>query len=347
MTTVNDESTTARSPGRRSSGRVNRLVVRVLGSALSPLLDGKVCAVRYRTAQRLVSFPVQYVRAGDRLLVVAGNPGSKLWWRHFRDGARTEVLLDGRWVPARGRLLGGSERAAAARTYRASFPRVPTTPDTPVVEFSTTVPAEPSLRGRRLVLSWFVIVTLAEFLGFIVPAVAGALTVDAPGAVVLPVLLAAGAIEGAMLGTGQALVLRRALPAVHAGRWVVATAAAASFAYFLGLAPSTWATRLRDWPPLILWPAGAILGLALLFSIGFAQWLVLRHHISRSARWIATTAGAWSLGLAVFLGVTMPLWQPGQSLASTVLIGVLGGLLMAATTAAVTAFALRGLPGLR
>ncbi len=137
------------------------------------------------------------------------------------------------------------------------------------------------------------------------------------------------------------------LHAVNAGRWVAATAAAASFAYVLGLAPSTWATQQRDWPPLILWPAGAVLGLALLFSIGFAQWLVLRHHISGSARWIATTAGAWLLGLAVFLGVTMPLWQPGQSLALTVLIGVLGGLLMAATTAAVTAFALRGLPGLR
>ncbi|WP_086851368.1 hypothetical protein [Amycolatopsis kentuckyensis] len=200
------------------------------------------------------------------------------------------------------------------------------------------------LRGRRLALAWFVTVTPAEFLGFIVPAVAGALTVDS--AVALPVLLVAGAVEGAMLGAGQALVLRRAVPAVNTRHWITATAAAASFAYLVGLTPSTWADRLSSWPPLLRWPVATILGLALLCSIGFAQWLVLRRHISRSARWIATTAGAWLLGLAVFLGVTMPLWQPGQSLPTTIAIGVLGGFLMAATTSAVTALAVRRLPGL-
>jgi len=204
----------------------------------------------------------------------------------------------------------------------------------------------PLLRGRRLALRWFVNVTPAEFLGFTVPAVAGALTADASAAVVLPVLLVAGAVEGAVLGAGQARVLRRALPTVNARHWVAATAAAASFAYLAGLAPSTWATQLRDWPPLLLWPAAGALGLALLCSIGFAQWLVLRRHLPRSARWIATTAGAWLVGLAVFLGVTMPLWQPGQSLPATIAIGVLGGFLMAATTSAVTALAVCRLPGL-
>jgi hypothetical protein len=176
--------------------------------------------------------------------------------------------------------------------------------------------------------------------------VAGALTADSAAAVSVPVLLLAGAAEGAVLGSGQALVLRRALPALTAGRWVAATAAAASFAYLVGLAPSTWAAALPSWPPLLLWPVAAVLGVALLLSIGFAQWLVLRRHLVRSARWIATTAGAWLLGLAVFLGVTMPLWQPGQGPALTIAIGVFGGLLMAATTAAVTAVALRRLPGL-
>jgi hypothetical protein len=200
------------------------------------------------------------------------------------------------------------------------------------------------LRGGRLARAWFVTVTPAEFLGFTVPAVAGALTVDS--AVALPVLLTAGAVEGAVLGAGQALVLRRAVPSLNARRWAMATAAAASFAYLVGLAPSTWATQLGSWPPLVLWPAAGLLGLALLCSIGFGQWLILRHHIRRSARWIATTAGAWLLGLGVFLGVTMPLWQPGQSLLVTIAIGVLGGFLMAATTSAVTALAVRRLPGL-
>jgi len=252
----------------------NQLVLRLLGSGFSPLVNGKLCALRYPAARTSapVVFPVQYAPAGVEILVVAGNPDGKRWWRHFRDGSHADVT---------------------------------------------------------------------------VPAVAGALTVDASAAVVLPVLLAAGAVEGAMLGAGQALVLRRAIPALNARRWVTATAAAASFAYLVGLTPSTWADQLSSRPPLLLWPVATILGLALLGSIGFAQWLVLRHHISRSARWIATTAGAWLLGLAVFLGVTVPLWQPGQSLPTTIAIGVLGGLLMAATTSAVTALAVRHLPGLR
>ena len=46
------------------------------------------------------------------------------------------------------------------------------------------------------------------------------------------------------------------------------------------------------------------------------------------------------LGLLVFFAVTTPLWQPGQPPVLIALIGALGGLLMAATTAAVTGAAL-------
>lgn len=38
----------------------------------------------------------------------------------------------------------------------------------------------------------------------------------------------------------------------------------------------------------------------------------------------------------MFVAVTTPLWQPGQSVVTVVLIGVLGGLLMAVTVAALT-----------
>lgn len=203
----------------------------------------------------------------------------------------------------------------------------------------------PPLRGRRLARTWFLVVTVAEFVGFSIPAVAGALTVDSPTQ--LPVLVLAGAAEGAALGAGQALVLRRALPALNVRLWVSATAVAASVAYLLGLAPTTWAASLPTWPPLVLWPVAAVLGGALLLSIGFAQWLMLRRHLPRSAWWIGASAAAWLAGLAVFLGVTMPLWQPGQPTALIILIGVFGGLLMAAVTSAVTGLAVARLPGLR
>jgi hypothetical protein len=72
-------------------------------------------------------------------------------------------------------------------------------------------------------------------------------------------------------------------------------------------------------------PSAVVLGSALLASIGTAQWLVLRHHVAHAGGWIATTALAWLVGLVVFLGFSMPLWQPGQPLALTVGIGIAGG----------------------
>ncbi|HEY3471214.1 MAG TPA: hypothetical protein VGL47_39195 [Amycolatopsis sp.] len=332
MTTVDEEH------------RTGGLLVRLLGSGLSPLVDGKLCAVRYRPAASAtpVTFPVQYARSGDQVVVVAGHAERKRWWRHFRAGADADVLLDGRWRPAAGRLLDGPARTIAAGDYRRAFPHVPVTPETPVVAF--TAAPRSRLRGRRLAWWWFFVVTLAEFLGFAVPATAGALTANASAAVTVPVLLLAGALEGAALGSGQAWVLHRALPALNPRRWIAATAAAAAFAYLVGLAPSTWASSMTTWPPVLLWPVVTVLGVALLLSIGVAQWLVLRRHVAGSARWIAVTAGAWLLGLAVFLGCTMPLWQPGQAVVTTILIGALGGLLMAATTAALTAVAVRRLP---
>jgi hypothetical protein len=199
----------------------------------------------------------------------------------------------------------------------------------------------PALRGRRLFTAWWWTVTLAEFVGFAVPACVGALTADARPAVVLPSLLAAGAVEGALLGSGQAVILRHAVPGLSRSRWIAATAGAAALAYLIGLTPSTFATAVTGWPPVLLAVTATILGAGLLATIGTAQWLILRHHVRRSGRWIATTALAWAVGLAVFLGLTMPLWHPGQSLVVIVAIGVAGGLLMAATTSAITGQALR------
>lgn len=55
----------------------------------------------------------------------------------------------------------------------------------------------------RTLRTWFATVTPAEFLGFTVPSAAGALTADASAALVLPVLLAAGAVEGAVPGAAK------------------------------------------------------------------------------------------------------------------------------------------------
>jgi hypothetical protein len=83
-------------------------------------------------------------------------------------------------------------------------------------------------------------------------------------------------------------------------------------------------------------PVVAAGALVLLFSIGFAQWTVLRAHVGGAGRWIWGTALAWTIALGLFVAVTTPLWQPGQPTAVTALVGVLGGLVMATAVAALT-----------
>lgn len=319
---------------------VNRVVLGLLKSALALLLDGRLCVLRYRTrgTQEIVEFPVQYARTGDRVVVVAGRPAGKNWWRHFLTPAPLEVRLTGAWSPGNARVLRGPERAAAVAEYRKRWRRTPVTTAEPVIAIDLRAAGAPPLRASDLTWSWFWIVTLAEFVGFTAPAIAGAVTASASSLVSASALLGAGAVEGAALGWGQAVVLRRALPAVSRRRWITATACAAVVAYATGLAPSV--LTIDHWPGAAAATATAALGLVLLASLGTAQWPLLRPHLARASRWIPVTAVAWMLGLSVFLAFTMPLWNSGQPLALTMLIGVAGGLLMAATTSAITGYAL-------
>ncbi|GAA4607359.1 hypothetical protein BJY16_006295 [Actinoplanes octamycinicus] len=183
---------------------------------------------------------------------------------------------------------------------------------------------------------WMATVTAAEMAGFAVPATAGALTVDAPAAVAVPALLAAGAVEGAVLGWGQSLVLRRIRTDLPVRRWIAVTAAAAVTAYAIALLAPTFATVWTGWPPGLVIPMAVLLGLALLNTIGVAQWTVLRHLVPAAERWITYNALAWLAGLTVFVAFSTPLWHPGQAVGAVIAVGVAGGLLMAATMAAVT-----------
>jgi hypothetical protein len=186
-----------------------------------------------------------------------------------------------------------------------------------------------------------VAVTAGEFVGFLVPACVGALLLESPAQT--PALVAAGAVEGALLGTAQALVLRRVLPALHVGAWITATAGAAALAWSIGLVPGLLGERLAALPTGLVVAVAACGGLVLLATIGTAQWLLLRRLVPRAWRWIPATAAAWLAGLGVFFAVAPPLWQPGQPVAVIAVIGAAGGLAMAATVAAVTGIAVERL----
>jgi hypothetical protein len=75
-----------------------------------------------------------------------------------------------------------------------------------------------------------------------------------------------------------------------------ATAAGAAAAWTIGMLPSTLNAQLLElWSPMLV-ALGAVAGMVLLASIGFAQWLVLRRHVDGSGIWVAANALAWIAG---------------------------------------------------
>ena len=239
-----------RAMGPRTSV-INRIMVRLLGSDLRPLIEKAVSGLRYtaRSGATIV-LPVQTVQDRRRIVVLAGNADKKRWWRHFSTPATVHVWHDGQWYGGIGTVVIGRDNDDAA-AYRRAYPRrtLPADATFVVVTFPEPLGPRPPLRGRPLARAWFWAVTAAETLGFAVAACVGALTANAGAAVVVLSLLAAGAVEGATLGWGQAIVLRHALSGLSRRRWVAATAGAAALAYLIGLVPSTFAESMADGPP--------------------------------------------------------------------------------------------------
>lgn len=199
----------------------------------------------------------------------------------------------------------------------------------------THVPA-----ARAFLAAWLGWVSLGESIGFLAPVMLQQLGSQAAAGMMLPLLVLAGLVEGALLGWSQAHVLKRLLPALSARRWMLLTSIAAALAWFLGLAPSEFSQVWISWPPALQLGVGFLAGIALLASIGVAQWLELRRHIPHSWPWIPGTAAAWSVGLVIFLAISTPLWQPGQPPSLIALIGVFAGIAMAVGMAMVTGLVL-------
>jgi hypothetical protein len=205
-----------------------------------------------------------------------------------------------------------------------------------------SAPPRPPLSSdaRALWRRWTVVTAGGELVGFLIPALTAVLAGEVlNGAARLPLMVLAGAGEGAVLGTAQCRVLRLVLPEFSTRDWTARTAAAAALAWAFGMLPSSIG-GVADLTPivqvLLLAPAGVVL----LASIGTAQWTVLRRHVPGASAWIGWTALGWLAGLAVFFTVATPLWRPGQPAALVVAVGVLAALVMAATMAAVTGWGL-------
>ena len=193
------------------------------------------------------------------------------------------------------------------------------------------VPRPPRHPDDRFLRHWLLWVTLGESVGFLAPALAQLAFAGAP--IVVPALILAGALEGAVLGWTQATVLRVRVPALSRSRWVGATATGAAVAWFIGLLPAEWNDVWQRWPAGGQLVAAVLTAAALLSVLGVAQWTELRKHSRSASWWVLGSAAAWCAGLAVFFAVATPLWQPGQPAGIVLLIGVFAGILMALTMA--------------
>jgi hypothetical protein len=118
-------------------------------------------------------------------------------------------------------------------------------------------------------------------------------------------LVAAGAVEGGVVGYAQWRVLRRPLPAMPARSWIAATVLGAVVAWSVGLLPSTLMNasgQAGGGPPfgltlqLLL---AAAMGLVLGPVLGIPQWRILRRFMRHAGWWVAANAVAWAAGMPV------------------------------------------------
>jgi len=191
---------------------------------------------------------------------------------------------------------------------------------------------------------WVAFVVAGEGVGFLVPVTGFALaaTLGLTGWAAWALLVVFGAGEGALLGLGQSLALRGSRIEVPIGRWVGATALAASVAWSIGMLPPTLADLgvAVDWGSPVTWAVAGVAGIVLLATIPLAQWPLLAGRLPRAWRWIPLNMAAWLVGL-VFTFLPSPFIDESTAPAMSFALFGLGGVLMATTVAIVTGWGLR------
>ena len=162
---------------------------------------------------------------------------------------------------------------------------------------------------------WLIGVTAGEALGFLAPTAAGLWSARAgmDGVAQWAALVAAGAVEGLVLGSAQGAVFPGA---IEGRRFAVFSAAGAALAWscFMGISMLVGSNV----PGVIVGAGALVMGAVGLFSVGVAQGLALKGAGGPSAtavRWfVGWTALAWAVALPLsfaaspFVDESTPLW---------------------------------------
>jgi len=190
----------------------------------------------------------------------------------------------------------------------------------------------------NLWLRWIIANVAGEVLGL---GLAGAvatvmvLTIGEPetalvALVMAGVMIAAGTLEGVIVGFAQWLVLRRRLRRLSRREWVTATAIGALVAWAMGMAPSTLMALNQNAgsspPPemsdAMKYGLASVMGAALGTILGIPQWRALRRYVTGATLWVWANAAAWAVGMrVVFIGSgAPPIGASSLSVALTVVV---------------------------
>jgi hypothetical protein len=214
-----------------------------------------------------------------------------------------------------------------------------------------TTPAETKrTRAAHLKLLWLFTCGLGEMAGLGAALAVGAgsaLVIGAPTGtgtrlLMLGVMVAAGALEGLIVGHFQSLVLQRLLLRFPRRRYLTATAAAAAFGWAVGVSTPLFFveagldanTSWRATATTLLFVAGLGALLGLLF--GGAQSLALDGAAKNRRLWVMGNAVGWAAGLP-FVALFPSLLPDGAAFAAVAVTGAIGGLVAGAWVAIATA----------
>jgi hypothetical protein len=112
------------------TNRVANPILRpLLRGPLGGRLGGRLAVLRYRGRRsgQIHELVVQFVRDGDQVWIVPGQPERKRWWRNMQEPQPVEVWLAGEEVRGVARVIRGPDEQAdvneAVVAYRKVFPR--------------------------------------------------------------------------------------------------------------------------------------------------------------------------------------------------------------------------------
>jgi hypothetical protein len=202
----------------------------------------------------------------------------------------------------------------------------------------------------RLVALWIVACTAAELAGICLAAIwwIAMDRADPTPATLAAKLLSlglkslSGVVEGGVLGTLQALALRRIYPRLPVALWVMLTMLLAVLGWAAGSAVPIFVTAdpgqaAAPEPALALTLlAGAAMGLALGALFGAVQAIAFRHAATRTGWWIAVNAAGWGVALPLIYAVAStgpPEMETVRLVAKALAAGLGAGLILGCVTA--------------